>query len=220
MARQLTWCSLLLGGLLACGSPASTTCQPSCSGQQCGDDGCGGSCGGCGSGATCSGAGVCVAVAPGCQQSCGAKLCGDDGCGGSCGTCSAGSGCDLAKGICVANLASPGCPAGGTCTYLDRTAWRYDCTTATDCQRTTSTYGSGTYGTFETCQSWGCMDGGNSRCGDQNGGTSPETYSCEACIASCNAGVPTVCGAALETTAGCDLSGAPFGQYTADCICQ
>ena len=36
-------------------------CQPSCSGKQCGDDGCGGSCGGCADGAACNG-GQCVAA--------------------------------------------------------------------------------------------------------------------------------------------------------------
>jgi hypothetical protein len=39
------------------------TCTPSCSGKQCGDDGCGGSCGSCASGSSCS-AGQCVSTPP------------------------------------------------------------------------------------------------------------------------------------------------------------
>jgi hypothetical protein len=39
-----------------------TSCTPSCSGKQCGDDGCGASCGSCSAGSTCSTLGDCIAL--------------------------------------------------------------------------------------------------------------------------------------------------------------
>jgi len=72
------------------GQDSGPGCTPSCSGKQCGDDGCGGSCGTCSYGETCT-FGVCVTS---CTPSCSSKQCGDDGCGGSCGTCSYGTTCN------------------------------------------------------------------------------------------------------------------------------
>ncbi len=120
------------------------------------------------------------------------------------------------QGSCV-TARSPGCPQGGTCNYLERIAWRYDCASAALCVRTAAI---GTYGSFEACQTWGCM-GGNSRCGDQFGNESdPERWSCEQCKVSCHDGTPTACGAASETAQGCLLSDSTWGSYLADCICQ
>jgi hypothetical protein len=118
-------------------------------------------------------------------------------------------------GTCQA-LRSPGCPQGGTCKYLERTAWRYDCTSADDCERTDAI---ASYGTFEACQTWGCM-GGNSRCGDQFGNSDPERWSCERCKISCHDGLLTACYAANETAQGCRLRDSTWGEYFADCICQ
>jgi hypothetical protein len=42
-------------------APGGGTCTPSCSGKQCGSDGCGGSCGTCGSGLSCDAAQQCIA---------------------------------------------------------------------------------------------------------------------------------------------------------------
>jgi hypothetical protein len=65
-------------------------CSPSCTGRECGDDGCGGSCGQCqGEGSVCV-EGECSAP---CQPDCSGKECGDDGCFGSCGECGEGLGC-------------------------------------------------------------------------------------------------------------------------------
>jgi hypothetical protein len=72
------------------GQDSGPGCTPSCSGKQCGDDGCGGSCGTCSNGESCT-FGVCVSS---CTPSCSGKECGDDGCGGSCGTCSYGKTCN------------------------------------------------------------------------------------------------------------------------------
>jgi len=44
-----------------------TTCTPSCTGKNCGSDGCGGTCGTCGSGQTCSASGTCTTA--GCAHS-------------------------------------------------------------------------------------------------------------------------------------------------------
>ncbi|MFT7622096.1 MAG: hypothetical protein ACI9WU_001263, partial [Myxococcota bacterium] len=72
------------------------SCVPSCTGLECGDDGCGGSCG------TCDGAlALCTAGICECTADCTGKTCGEDGCGGSCGTCSAVEGCNPA-GTCEA----------------------------------------------------------------------------------------------------------------------
>jgi hypothetical protein len=72
------------------------SCTPSCSGKQCGSDGCGGTCGTCAAGQTCSASGQCGAS---CTPSCSGKQCGSDGCGGTCGTCAAGQTCS-ASGQC------------------------------------------------------------------------------------------------------------------------
>ncbi len=71
------------------------SCEPSCSGLQCGGDGCGGSCGSCASGEVCDDGqcGVCV-------PSCSGLECGSDGCGGSCGQCGSGEECSV--GQCTA----------------------------------------------------------------------------------------------------------------------
>ena len=153
-----------------------------------------------------------------CQPACAGIQCGADGCGGACGTCPSGATC-TALGICHASAAtpSPGCPLGGACTYLQRVAWSYDCISASDCARSGAI---GTYGTFEACQTWGCM-GGNSRCGDQFGNLSdPRRWSCEACKVSCHEGTPTACGVAHETAQGCALADSTWGGYWADCVCQ
>jgi hypothetical protein len=46
----------------------TAACTPSCTGKQCGSDGCTGSCGDCPSGQTCSGAGVCQSSVPQCGR--------------------------------------------------------------------------------------------------------------------------------------------------------
>jgi hypothetical protein len=98
-------CASLYG---APGGTTTPTCNPACSGKQCGDDGCGGSCGSCSSGTSCSASGTCVAPTPSCTPACSGKQCGDDGCGGSCGSCSSGYSCD-GNGVCQSNSApAPG----------------------------------------------------------------------------------------------------------------
>jgi hypothetical protein len=232
MRRTLLACLLLAA---ACGGAPSTPapsdaepttptqpftpgsgCIRACAGLQCGDDGCGGSCGACSDAQVCT-AGTCVAlsVPPTCTPACTGKACGDDGCGGSCGNCAAGATCTGA-GACQAPPSSPGCPQGGVCTYLQRTAWSYDCSAPDDCRRTTAI---ADYGTFEACRTWGCMNG-NSRCGDQFGNSDAERWSCEACKLSCDSGVPSLCGAERETASGCALSDSVWGPYLADCICE
>ena len=73
-------------------------CSPSCSGRECGTDGCGGSCGSCSGADTCS-AGRCT-----CTPDCGGTECGPDGCRGSCGTCSTGEKCVSGQCKEVVNL--------------------------------------------------------------------------------------------------------------------
>ncbi|HEY6909338.1 MAG TPA: hypothetical protein VI356_08215 [Myxococcales bacterium] len=111
---------------------------------------------------------------------------------------------------------TPGCPGGGVCTYLVRTAWAYDCVSPTACTRAAAIRD---YGTFEACQTWGCMNG-NSRCGDQFGNSDADRWSCEACKVSCHDGLPSVCPASAETAQGCVLWDSTWGQYLAECICR
>jgi len=205
----------LVALFVACGgesAPPLGNCVPACGSRICGADGCGGTCGACAPDARCE-SGICLAVSS-CVPSCAGKVCGDDGCGSSCGACASGATC--VQGSCHA-AQGPGCPHGGTCTYLERTAWRYDCTAADRCSRTAVL---ATYGTFEACQTWGCM-GGNSRCGDQFGNASdPDRWSCEQCKSTCHDGFSTACPAEQETSQGCALSDSIWGAYLADCICQ
>jgi hypothetical protein len=111
---------------------------------------------------------------------------------------------------------TPGCPRGGVCTYLVRTAWGYDCFSPTACTRAAAI---GDYGSFEACQTWGCMSG-NSRCGDQFGNSDADRWACEACRLSCHDGSATMCPADAETSQGCVLWDSTWGQYLADCICR
>jgi hypothetical protein len=74
----------------ACIVTGGTTCVPSCTGKQCGSDGCSGSCGTCPSGQSCDASGQCQKS---CVPACTGKQCGPDGCGGSCGSCATGQTC-------------------------------------------------------------------------------------------------------------------------------
>ncbi|MDD3647592.1 MAG: hypothetical protein PHS44_03795 [Candidatus Dojkabacteria bacterium] len=65
-------------------------CVPSCTGKECGSDGCGGSCGTCTGEETCLPSGTCQKS---CTPDCEGKECGNDGCGGSCGTCDTNESC-------------------------------------------------------------------------------------------------------------------------------
>ena len=77
----------------SCYPPQCPQCQPSCSGHDCGDDGCGGSCGNCEQGEVCSD-GQCVDSGA-CTSTCGSEGC-ECGvvCGTSCGSCPEGNSCN------------------------------------------------------------------------------------------------------------------------------
>jgi hypothetical protein len=82
----------------ACASCGHCRCQPSCTGRECGDDGCGGSCGDCGAG-----------------EACADGRCAEDGCGGvECEPCSV-----CADGRCRALPEDAACEDGDPCTVLD-----------------------------------------------------------------------------------------------------
>jgi outer membrane protein assembly factor BamB len=93
------------------GGKPCVPCEASCSGKQCGPDGCGGICGVCGDWLYCMG-NKCVNGDP---PQCDGKQCGADGMGGICGECSDGWKC-TAMGKC--EPMQSGCdalPAGGLC---------------------------------------------------------------------------------------------------------
>jgi hypothetical protein len=91
-----------------------STCTPSCSGRECGSDGCGGSCGTCGSGETCTFDGYCdPACAPGqtlCSGVCRSTLTDPSNCGGCAISCSIGYSC--VSGACT----PPTTGSGESCT--------------------------------------------------------------------------------------------------------
>ncbi len=93
---------------------ACLDCTPTCTGKQCGSDGCGGDCGACPPGNECDINGYCDFI-----PSCANKECGNDGCGGSCGECPGGSICNLyGKCICLPNCQGKECGSdgcGGSC---------------------------------------------------------------------------------------------------------
>ncbi|MFT5432134.1 MAG: hypothetical protein ACI9OJ_002832, partial [Myxococcota bacterium] len=87
-------------------------CAPSCTGLDCGDDGCGGSCGDCALGEACN-AGICECVAD-----CAGLACGDDGCGGSCGDCAGSEVCNAGVCECTPDCTGLVCGddgCGGSC---------------------------------------------------------------------------------------------------------
>lgn len=105
-------------GISCSADPDCATCTPSCTGRQCGDNGCGGECGTCDFGQECTAAGKCVDI---CVPDCTGKQCGSDGCGGTCGACASGETCSASgacTGPCVPHCdgktcGSDGC--GGSC---------------------------------------------------------------------------------------------------------
>jgi hypothetical protein len=119
-------------------------CVPSCTGKQCGSDGCGGQCGTCPEKLQCTPAGKCELP---CQPNCGNKDCGSNGCGGSCGTCPAGASCNkdgICEIVCQPNCdlvacGSDGCggscglcPNGQACLYGE-CVWATSCEELADC---------------------------------------------------------------------------------------
>ena len=82
-------------------------CNPSCTGKECGDDGCSGSCGQCSGGEVCK-HGQCV-----CQPQCAGNKCGDDACGGTCGACFGNTICELGNCECIPVCAGKECGDDG-----------------------------------------------------------------------------------------------------------
>lgn len=98
-----------------CGARAAGSC--SCSGRECGDDGCGGSCGACSAGESCNASGQCVGTAPTCACDGGALTC-DIGC--DCDPdCEGNASCRVDSGsFCSPGSTSPSdcCEPGMVCT--------------------------------------------------------------------------------------------------------
>jgi plastocyanin len=96
-----------------------TTCNPSCDGKTCGDDGCDGSCGTCDDGSTCTD-GACVVNCVAATECDAAITCGDidDGCGGTltCGTCGDDETCNAGTCECAPITE---CEAAITCGDVD-----------------------------------------------------------------------------------------------------
>ena len=86
----------------------------SCTGRECGDDGCGGSCGECKAGEKCTPEGQCVDEDV-CVPDCTDRECGDDGCEGSCGDCGDGETCEdgVCEMGCVPDCAGKACGGDG-----------------------------------------------------------------------------------------------------------
>lgn len=184
---------------------------PSCSGKECGDDGCGGSCGDCILGYACQN-GDCV-----CVPKCDGKECGPDGCGGSCGDCLPGAGCQGGICECIPNCTGKECGdngCGGSCG---------DCLVGWGCQ-------GGQCVCSPNCTGKDCGDNG---CGGSCG-TCPSGFLCQSGICQC---IPNCvgkqcgdngCGGSCGTCAGsytCAPSGVcqppnPCGDLTYNGACE
>ncbi len=174
-----------------------STCTPSCSGKECGSDGCGGSCGTCNAGESCS-AGLCVA---GCVPNCTGLECGSDGCGGSCGTCNTGENCQSGQCVGTADpcqgISFAGCCNGAILTWCENSALQQaECANPDACgwNAQAGYYDCGMDGSADPsgenprdCSETTCTpDCSGKQCGDDGCGGS-----CGTCQAgeSCNAGV-------------------------------
>ncbi len=149
---QTTWDSICASeAQQQCG--AKCGCIPSCTGKQCGSDGCGGSCGTCKSNEWCDQTGKCIVV---CTPQCTGKKCGPDGCGGTCGTCPAGQQCNASgQCVCVPNCLNKACGpdgCGGSCGTCGQ--WQ-TCTPSGQCKIVTPLCGDGNCQAFlqEDCDS-------------------------------------------------------------------
>ena len=112
----LAWGPQCVDACKACGGCG---CTATCSGKECGPDGCGGLCGTCAAGNTCQ-SGKCI---PTCVPNCSGKTCGSNGCGGTCGSCPNGETCQnnqCFQGLsCTAILdCALGCVATGGTTCI------------------------------------------------------------------------------------------------------
>ncbi len=114
--HKCNFSSNIINCTYGCDSGKCLDCRPSCSGKNCGPDGCGGFCGECNSLEFCNNSGICECKYINCngkccnaneicfnwsccQPSCSGKDCGPDGCGGFCGDCGQNERCE--GGICV-----------------------------------------------------------------------------------------------------------------------
>ncbi len=154
----------------ACGADGTCpACVPSCTGLECGDDGCGGLCGTCvdPSKPACKN-GICQACTPDCDG----KDCGDDGCGGSCGTCGSDQLCKV--GMCQFPTAEESCL--GNCGGFASSG----CACTADCGKTESCcIDVGVCGCIPDCSGKTCGDDGcGGACGFCGDGTSCLGGSC------------------------------------------
>ena len=178
--------------------PAPAPCQPSCTGVECGDDGCGGSCGSCPEAAPFCSGGLC---ATSCVPQCSGRECGDDGCGGSCGLCGADLSCS-GDGICVSLCGDGLCASSESCA-----------TCASDCGDCPG--GECT----DTCESLGysCGEICGQSCGSCAAGQTCTEGSCEGSSATAcwETGCPPGMSCQDDGTcaeAGCMETGCPAGQ--------
>ncbi|MBN2494259.1 MAG: hypothetical protein JXR96_06700, partial [Deltaproteobacteria bacterium] len=147
--------------IAACSSSIDVTCEPDCTGRECGPDPvCGEPCGTCGEEAICSdGQCVCLHLACGeaccalgqvcvdgacCTPQCEGKCCGDDGCGGVCpGSCGTGQICNPSTCVCEDVCVPQTCADMGK----DCDVWPDGCGGEVDC---------GDCGEMQTCREGVC----------------------------------------------------------------
>lgn len=153
-------------------------CTPSCTGKQCGDNGCGTPCGTCTLPDVCDASNQCV-----CTPDCSGKQCGDDGCGGSCGTCNYGT-CNPNTGQCDCTTSCPS-PLDIDCdtTYTEDDGCGTPChVEGSKCpygQQCSPVGGVGCYTPVQPCNSPKCVDS-SGECRNQYwfGQTSGESQYC------------------------------------------
>ena len=187
-----------------------STCEPSCEGKECGDNGCMGEC-------ACANEGdVCVEETC-CTPSCDGKECGDDGCGGDCGACTGGQTCT--NNTCGSWTPPDECtaPAGDDCGPVsfegccDENGRLYYCEgglMCVDCNEGDGSCGWDPQGNFYNCGT--------------DGGEDPSGANPKACGFG---GTTAVCGDGTcsdsEDCAGCpDDCGCADGEECVDGICM
>ncbi|MBN1772849.1 MAG: hypothetical protein JXB32_16380 [Deltaproteobacteria bacterium] len=154
-------------------------CVPSCTGRECGPDGCGGTCPpGCTGGAGCRADGTCE-----CVPSCTGRECGPDGCGGTCPPgCSGGWICGAA-GRCEC----AGTPCGSLCCYGGQVCTGGTCCTPACAGRECGPDGCG--GSCGTCPSgWSCDAAGDCVCTPACTGRECGPDGCGGSCGSCSSG--------------------------------
>ena len=111
-----------------CSAAVCRGCNPDCTGNICGNDGCGGSCGACLNNETCVN-GNCE-----CIPECNGKDCGNNGCGGVCGLCESNETCSNGICECIPDCNGKTCGNNGCGDVCGNCSWFELCNSEGTCK--------------------------------------------------------------------------------------